>query len=68
MDDIITFSASCINGFLIYCVLKSNLFLGIFNDSYYGMMIISFIAGYNEDIPLRLLKNITQMVESAKNK
>lgn len=68
IDAMITFFASCISGFLVYCVLKSNLLLGAFNENIYGMMIVCFVAGFNEDIPLKLLKNLTSMVENTKIK
>lgn len=66
IDAIITFFASCISGFLVYCILKSNLLLGTFNKNSYVMMMICFVAGYNEDIPLRLLKNLSNMVTTSK--
>lgn len=62
VDALITFFASCISGFLMYCILKSNLILGAFNESRYGMIMLCFIAGYNGDVPLKLLKSLTGRV------
>lgn len=68
MDALITFFASCISGFIVYCILKSNLVFGAFNESKYGMMLVCFIAGYNEDIPLKLLRSATDMIQNMKRK
>lgn len=68
IDSLICFLSSCISGFLIFCILKSNLLLGSFKENIFGMVLICFIAGYSEDIPLRLLTALSNMAIFAKGK
>ena len=68
IDSIIRFLSSAISGFLVYCILKSNLLLGTFSESIFGMILMSFIAGYSEDIPLKLLSGVTGMIVTQKEK
>lgn len=68
MDALIHFLSSCISGFLIFCILKSNILLGSFRENVFGMTLICFIAGYSEDIPLRLLAALSNMVLTSKDR
>lgn len=67
VDAVISFSASCVSGFIVYCILQTNLVFGSLTDSYYSMMIICFVSGYNEDIPLKLLKSVSNIVGGGKS-
>lgn len=62
VDAVISFSASCVSGFIVYCILQTNLVFGSLTDSYYSMIIICFVSGYSEDIPLKLLKSVSDML------
>ena len=68
INAIIRFFSSVISGFLVYCILKSNLLLGTFSESTFGIILVCFIAGYSEDIPLKLLSGISGMIVSQKEK
>lgn len=68
IDSIIRFLSSAISGFLVYCILKSNLLLGTFSESTFGMILVCFIAGYSEDIPLKLLSGVSSMIVTQKGK
>ena len=52
---------SCESGILIYCILKSNLLLGEFSNNPATMILVCFVAGYSEDIPLKLMDKIGAM-------
>lgn len=68
INAIIRFLSSVISGFLVYCILKSNLLLGTFSESIFGIILVCFIAGYSEDVPLKLLSGISGMIVSQKEK
>lgn len=38
------------------------------NESTFGIILVCFIAGYSEDVPLKLLGNISGMIVSQKEK
>lgn len=57
----ICFFASIGSGFLVYCVLKSNLILGGYGNDTITIILICFIAGYSEDIPLKLIDKVSNV-------
>lgn len=67
LDATISFFASCVSGFIVYCILQTNLIFSALTESNYSMMIICFISGYNEDIPLKLLNSISNIIGSGKH-
>ncbi len=64
----IYFFASVVSGFLVYCVLESNLLLGGFSENRFSMILVCFVAGYSEDIPLKLIDKIGSLLDSSKTK
>ncbi|MEE1071319.1 MAG: hypothetical protein U0L26_02845 [Cellulosilyticum sp.] len=57
----IHFLGAIVSGVLIYCILKSNLLLGEFSNNPATMILVCFVAGYSEDIPLKLMDKIGAM-------
>lgn len=64
----ISFFSSIVSGFLIYCVLESNLLLGEFSENSYKMILVCFVAGYSEDFPLKIIDKISEIIGGGKIK
>ncbi|MBE6024084.1 MAG: hypothetical protein E7231_12950 [Cellulosilyticum sp.] len=64
----IYFLGSVVSGFVVYCVLKSNLLLGELGNDSVTMILVCFVAGYSEDIPLKLIDKIGAMLGANKEK
>lgn len=64
----INFFSAVVSGFLVYCILKSNLILGDLGNSKYTMLMVCFVAGYSEDFPLKLIDKIGHIMGEAQGK
>lgn len=62
IDALVHLLTSQITGFLIFCILKSNLLFGAFSANAYGMILLCFVSGYSQDIPLKLLNKLSLMI------
>ncbi|KDR95988.1 hypothetical protein SAMN02745945_01740 [Peptoclostridium litorale DSM 5388] len=59
----IAFIQSSLSGILIYTIILSDLMLGAFKDNVAAMVVISFVSGFNEDIPLQLIAKISKTIK-----
>ena len=64
----IYFFTSIASGFIVYCVLKSNLLLGELSNDTTTMILVCFVAGYSEDIPLKLIDKVGAILGGSKTK
>lgn len=46
----------------VYSIIKSDILLGAFNNNIAAMIVISFISGFNEDLPLKLISKISKAI------
>ena len=61
-EGIVIFLKSSLSGILILLIIESNLLLGVFKKNYAAMNLVSFISGYNNDVPLYLISTVSKMI------
>lgn len=63
-EGILTMMKSIIGGLFLYFVIKANLFLGMFGENIYAVIVFSFIVGYNEKLVLNIISKISNKMMS----
>lgn len=64
----INFSKSAISGLIIYTLIKSKLLLGNFSDNILSMVTFSLISGFSDDIPVKALLKVSEMITGSDGK
>lgn len=59
---VLDFVKSAISGILIYIIINSNIILGNFSENTLAILVIAFISGYNDDIPLKIIEKIKKII------